>query len=194
MVMGVLVLLSVSPTAGSGQRAPLPEITAGSDSDWHDLTFRIQQVERLADGARVLRVAGTYRTTPVAFAILLGPRWKAGRLGDLPLVTYSGTVTLRSLGVQSDHLLAVIDELYGTRQHPTKMRERTDFSGITLGGDPRDLNAAPVKIKLFFESDDETRYAELYLNIDSDAQTVELAEKDADYRSAIVRALRASQE
>ena len=187
----ILALLSVSPTVGAGQRPELPEITAASDSEWHDLTFRIQHVQRQADGAQLVQAAGTYRNKPVAFAVLLGPQWEAGRLGDLPLITYTGVVTLRSLGVQSDHLLVVIDQLYGTAQHPLKMRPQTPFTAITLGGDPRDLQAAPVKMKLFFESDDESRYAELFLNIDRGAHTVELAEKDPDYRSAIVRALRA---
>lgn len=44
-----------------------------------------------------------------------------------------------------------------------------------------------MKIKLFFESDDESRYAELYLNIDLPATRLELAERDPDYRGPIVR-------
>ena len=98
---------------------------------------------------------------------------------------------LRSLGVQSDRLLVVIDELYGTAQHPRRMRPQTDFTGISLEGDPRHLNAGATKIKLFFESEDEKRYAELYLNIDLGAAKLELAEKDPDYRAPIVRALSA---
>ena len=188
----ILLLLTVSRANAATQQAALPEITSPSDTSWHDLRFRIQQLGSLPNGAQLLRVAGTYRGTPVALGVLLGPSWKEGRLGaDVPLVTYSGSVEVRSLGEQSDRLLAALDELYSTRQRATKMGVQTEFAAISLGGDPTHLRAAPVKLKLFFESDDESRYAELYLNIDTGTGTVELAEKDPDYRTAIVRALTA---
>jgi hypothetical protein len=85
-------------------------------------------------------------------------------------------VKLRSLGEQSDRLLAVLDQLYGTGQHPRKMRDQAGFTAISLEGDPSHLDAGATKIKLFFESDDESRYAELYLNIDLKAGKLELAE------------------
>ena len=187
-----LLLLSVSPPNAATQQAALPDITSHSDTSWHDLSFRIQQLGNLPNGAQLLRVAGTYRGAPVALGVLLGPSWKEGRLGaDVPLVIYSGTVEIRSLGEQSDRFLAALDELYGTKQRAQKMGAQTKFAAISLGGDPAHLKAAPVKLKLFFESDDESRYAELYLNIDIGTGTVELAEKDPDYRTAIVRALSA---
>ena len=186
----LLLFLSLPTSNGAGQGTALPEITAASDTAWHDLTFRVQQRGRLPEGGQLLRVAGAYRQKPVALAVLLGPAWTAGHLGNLTLVTYSGTVTLRSLGEESDRLLRAIDELYGTRQRPQKMRQQTQFTAITLGGDPRHLEAGPVKIKLLFESNDESQYAELYLNIDLGRGSLELAEKDPDYRTAIVRALR----
>ncbi len=173
-----LILPLVTARLASQQPAHR-EITAASDTAWHDLTFDIQQTGKLSDGAYLLRAAGTYRTVPVALAIVLSPTWKEGRLGsDVPLVTYTGTVKIRSLGEQSDHLLTAIDQVYGTALHPHSMSRQTEF---TIDG--------PVKIKLFFESNDESRYAELYLNIDVGATRLELAEKDPDYRRAIVRAL-----
>jgi hypothetical protein len=186
----VLLLLAVSRANAATQQVALPEITSHSDTSWHDLGFRIQQLETLPNGAQLLRVAGSYRGAPVGLGLLLGPSWKEGRLGaDVPLVIYSGTVDIRSLGEQSDRFLAALDELYGTKQRAKRMGARTAFTAISLGGDPAHLRAAPVKLKLFFESDDESRYAELYLNIDVSTGTVELAEKDPDYRTAIVRAL-----
>jgi len=186
----ILLLLAVSRANAATQQVALPEIASHSDTSWHDLSFRIQQLGNLPNSAQLLRVAGTYRGAPVALGVLLGPAWKEGRLGaDVPLVIYSGTVEFRSLGEQSDRLLAALDELYGTKQRAKKMGAQTEFAAISLGGDPVHLRAAPVKLKLFFESDDESRYAELYLNIDMGTGTVELAEKDPDYRLAIVRAL-----
>jgi hypothetical protein len=123
---------------------------------------------------------------------LLGPSWQKGRLdAGASLIVYSGRVTIGSLGEQSDRFLTALDQLYGTKQHVRKMGAQTEFTAMSLGGDPTHLRTAPVKLKLFFESDDDRRYAELYLNIDVGAGTVELAEKDPDYRPAIVRALTA---
>ena len=184
------MLLSVGATVSASQQPTLPEISNPADTGWHDLTFRIQHVGRLPDGTQLVRAAGSHRGVPVAFAVLLGSAWKAGSLGpNLP--TYTGTVTVRSLGAPSNQLLRALDEIYGTRRHAQTMRPRTEFSVITLEGDPRRLSAGPVKLKLFFESDDGTQYAELYLNIDRGQSTLELAEKDPDYRAAIVRALSA---
>jgi hypothetical protein len=42
---------------------------------------------------------------------------------------------------------------------------------------------------MFFEHDDEERYAEFYLNIDINESRVEFHEKDKDYRGAVVRCL-----
>jgi len=191
-VQFALLLCAVQVTIAAGQQPTLPDITAGSDTGWHDLTFRIQSFANLSSGAQLLRAAGTYHATPVALGVLLAPAWKAGRLDPkLALVTYTGRVMLRSLGPQSDRLIIALDDLYRTGQHPRGMRGETGFTGISLEGDPRHLKAGPTKIKLFFESDDESRYAEFYLNIDLGAATLELAEKDADYRAPIVRALTA---
>ncbi|HEX3250279.1 MAG TPA: hypothetical protein VHS05_12685 [Pyrinomonadaceae bacterium] len=72
------------------------------------------------------------------------------------------------------------------------MNKATEFIAISLGGDPRDLAKETVKIKLFFDSDEEDRYAELFTNIDLKARKLYIREKDEEYRAAIVRALRAS--
>jgi hypothetical protein len=48
-----------------------------------------------------------------------------------------------------------------------------------------------VKIKLFFESDDEDRYGELFTNVELAARRLEVREKDEGYRLPVVRALQA---
>jgi len=191
-VVLALALLGMSRATAASQQAALPEIASQSDTAWHDLTFRIQQLGNHPDGGQQLRAAGSYRGARVAIEVLLGPAWKEGRLGSgTSLVVYSGRVTIGSLGEPSDRFLTAVDQLYGTKQHVRKMGAKTEFTAMSLGGDPTHLRTAPVKLKLFFESDDESRYAEFYLNINVGAGTVELAEKDPDYRPAIVRALTA---
>jgi hypothetical protein len=79
---------------------------------------------------------------------------------------------------------------YQDQAPPSTNTQSTEFTAISLGGDPRDLAKEPVKIKLFFESNEEDRYAELFTNIDLKARKLNINEKDEEYRSAIIRALR----
>jgi len=71
------------------------------------------------------------------------------------------------------------------------MARETQFTGISLEGDPRDLAKGPVKIKLFFESGGQDDYAELFTNIELAARRLEVREKDEEYRKPVVRALQA---
>ena len=171
---------------------PSPEITADSeDGGFVDLGFAIRSRETLPDGSQVLHAYGVHHGREVGITIVLGTQWKAGSLGpDVPLVTYRGTVTYRSLGAPSDALLQILDQLYATKLQPTTIRPTTTFTAISLGGEPADLTKGPTKIKLFFESDAEDRYAELYTNIDLANGVLQIHEKDPEYRSALIKALR----
>ena len=63
------------------------------------------------------------------------------------------------------------------------------FSAIALRGNPADLSGGPVKMKLFFESEDEAHYAEVYTNIHLAQRLAEFREKDNGYRAPLLRAL-----
>ncbi len=169
-----------------------PEVTSESEEGFHDLVFYIQEHTTQPDGTQAIRGAGLYKGRQLALEVRLGPTWQGGSLGkDIPLVTYSGTVTYRSIGPESDAFLQVLDELYGTKLAPKAMGTETHFTAISLGGDPRDLDKGPVKIKLFFESGGQDDYAELFTNIELAAHRLEVHEKDESYRLPIVRALQA---
>ena len=169
-----------------------PEITSEEEEGFHDLVFYLQGHKRLPDGSQSIRVLGTHKGRQLGLEVVLGPAWQSGSLGkDLPLVTYRGIVTYRSTGPDSDAFVQVLDELYGTKVKPKAMVRETRFTGISLEGDPRDLAKGPVKIKLFFESDKQEDYAELFTNIELAAHRLEVHEKDEEYRLPVVRALQA---
>lgn len=193
--MGFLSLLFGSC---SKQQPPQPppkpsaEITADSeDGGFIDLAFAIRSHESLPDGSRALHAYGVHHGREVGITVVLGTQWTKGSIGaDVPLVTYRGTVTYRSLGAPSDALLQVLDQRYGTKLQPTTIRPNTTFTAISLGGEPADLAKGPTEIKLFFESDAEDRYAELYTNVDLANGVLQIHEKDPEYRSALIHALR----
>ena len=178
--------LCVAMTSGSPARAvDLPEITSESEEGFHDLVFAVVG----GGDERTLRLKGKHQGTVVGFEVRLGPAWKEGKLGDVNLTTYQGTVVLSSVGGESDELARVIDRLYDTKLAPRGLNAQTTFTALSLEGNPTRLNAGPVKLKLFFESKDESRYAEAFLNIDAAHARVHFDEKDPDYRKALVLAL-----
>jgi hypothetical protein len=186
---------SPQPAAHIQPSKPLtapPEVTSEEEAGFHDLIFYIQEHKRLPDGSQSIRGSGRHKGRPLGFEVVLGPSWQAGSLGkDIPLVTYRGIVTYRSTGADSDAFIQVLDELYGAKVGPKAMGREIQFTGISLEGDPRDLAKGPVKIKLFFESDKQDDYAELFTNIELGAHRLEVHEKDEEYRSPVIRALQA---
>lgn len=181
------------PTAQIQPSKPLtapPEVTSEEEEGFHDLVFFIQEHKRLPDGSQSIRGSGTHKGRPVGFEVVLGPSWKTGSLGkDIPLETFRGIVSYRSTGADSDAFVQVLDELYGAKVSPRAMGREIQFTGISLQGDPRDLNKGLVKIKLFFESDKQDDYAELFTNIELGTRRLEVHEKDVEYRSPVIRAL-----
>jgi hypothetical protein len=169
-----------------------PEVTSESEEGFHDLVFYIQDYKKLDDGTQTIRASGIYKGQKIGLDVVLGANWKAGSLGkDVPLVTYQGVVTYRSIGTESDLVLKVVDELYGTKLNPNTMKTEIRFTGISLGGDPRDLAKEPVKIKLFYEEGGDDGYAELFQNIEIATHKIYINEKDESYRPMIVKALNA---
>lgn len=147
----------------------------------------------MPDGSQSIRGTGTHKGQVLGLEVILGPTWQAWSVGkNLPVETYRGIVTYRSTGLDSDAFVQVIDELYGTKLAPKAMAAEIRFTGISLGGDPRDLTKGPVKIKLFFdELGGQDDYAELFTNIKLAAHRLEVREKDEGYRLPIVKALKA---
>lgn len=167
----------------------VPEIASEAEEGFQDLVFAVRTHATQHDGIRLITASGQAQGEPVEFAFQLGPSWEGGAVKSVDVPMFRGAVTVRSTGPASDRLLKVMDVLYDTHLAPAGMATSTEFAAISLAGNPGDLQAGPVKMKLFFESEDEERYAELYLNVDLKASRIELHEKDPEYRKAVIRAL-----
>jgi hypothetical protein len=185
-------IFSFFAACGRSSNEALPEITSGPDEGWHDLTFHIRDDRKLEDGRRALEACGVHHGREVGLVVVLGPAWPAVILsGEVPFTAYKGVITFRSSGQSSDALVQTIDELYGTALNPRSMRMETRFTAISLAGKPHVLEKGPAKIKAFYESEDQDRYAELFVNIDLPHRVLQLNEKDEAYRKQVVRALTA---
>ncbi len=166
-----------------------PQIMAKAAEGFVDLSFAMDSRKQDPDLGERLVAVGQDGDRPVSFAIVIEPGWKDVKFEGLDIPTYQGGIVIESLGQASDALVQAIDRLYVTKAGAHRMQRATRFTGISLGGNPSRLDAGPAKIKLFFESEAEGRYAELFLNIDVQAKSIELNEKDEDYRRPVVLAL-----
>ena len=185
--MGLLSLL-----LGCGRSSPptLQNIAEGGEEGWHDLALTVTSYTTRPDGTQSIDLAGIHQGTRVALRAILSKEWKERPADDqLPMTTYRGTVAFLSLGSESDLFLSVLHALYGTNVRPKAMKKETLFTGISLGGDPRHPDKGDVRIKLFYEPDDQNLYAELYFNILLAKKIVQIHEKDPEYRENVVRAL-----
>lgn len=101
-------------------------------------------------------------------------------------------IRISSIGEESDEFLKSISNLYG---FPTDKK----FTINTLSPTAFSLNKSIVKVekvgyykfKLFFrddENDKEEDYCELFLNINTNEKTIELFEKDNEYRKSLIKA------
>jgi hypothetical protein len=167
----------------------LPDVLADAEEGFADLGLRLIRLEGTVDEGFLLEAWGQHQGRAVAFAAELEPAWDPQPLKDTSDYLYWGSVVLQSLGTASDALPEVLDLVYGTSLGPLRMRAATRWTAVGLATDPRRLREAGVKMKLFFEHEDEPRYAEIYFNIDPGGECVELHEKDEEYRRAALLAL-----
>jgi len=156
-----------------------------------DLDLRLVRLESRADGTFLAEGRGRHAGRTIGFAIHLDSEWQARPIGECESegFFYWGFGTVRSIGSESDVLLAVLAELYQLRITPGKMRSETKVAVVGLANDPTLLPHNATHMKLFFENEDSGRYAEVYVNVVAPQQRIELHEKDPDYRRPLLLAL-----
>ena len=178
-----------------------------------DMTFEV--VEKSFDeGASTWRLTLSARATPyepVGFAVdipMIG--WKEQIDGDEDDAFHSfwGPVTLRTVGHESDRLLALLADYYeipsssnkrlGWPFKPFQSRDsllskgwifpqRINCLGVGIQSDPTLIADHPVHMKLFFDDGEEDgHYAEVFLDVDLPQGLCGLNEKDEEYRPALI--------
>jgi hypothetical protein len=168
----------------------LPELTLGTEPGFADMTLAVTTATS-GSGLRYVATA-QHGGQEVAISVELHGPWIAGRLdNDVNLVVCRGRVDLIRTDPRSDALVKVMDGLYGTALAAEQMASRVAFSAVSLAGDPAHPELGMVKLKLFHGDADSADHVELYLNLDTPQQRLQLREKDPDYRAAVVRTLMA---
>lgn len=169
------------------RNAELPELTAESEEGFVDFCLNMEGLVRDREGAQRFEARALHKGRPVAFAVALGTTWSL--LEGTPEPFYCGEARLISLGDESDAFIQALDQLYETKIGTSCMGNDIGFTAVSLEGHPDRLTVEPLKMKMFFESENDDLCAEFYLNCDTEKHRVEFREKDTDFRTAVVLAL-----
>jgi hypothetical protein len=169
----------------------LPESLVQDDEEggFVDLDLRLIRLDLRPDGTFLAEGRGRHGRRTLGFALALDTEWKAMPIGDSDSFFYWGSGAVRSIGLESDALLATLAELYGLSVPSRPMRLETRVAVVGLADDPRLLPNRPTRMKLFFESEEPDSYAEVYVNVIAPERRIELHEKDPEYRKPLLRAL-----
>src|SRR4051794_20338352 len=103
---------------------------------------------------------------------------------------------IKSVGSASDNLLLLLQDLYkeeivaNSKFVASKTINFIDLNEFVKAkfGQKSERADSVRELKVFFESDNEDDYAELYININPAEKWLELKEKDEEYRPGVLRA------
>lgn len=171
-----------------------PVVNQFSEDGFVDLCFKI---EDLADDGRHyhFHLSASYRNAVLGMDVKLVMGIQGGFNAKMGLrkrqVHRDGVRFFRS-GEESDRLIKVLAELYGSKRKPRRMIDEESFTVIALHQGDLDWNQETVDLKIFGRDDepiDEKNYYESYFNVDFAGGFVYWKEKDPDYRKPLLRAL-----
>ena len=169
----------------------LPHLLAGTEEGFADLSFRVTELARRPDGRLSVVARALFDGGPVGLRVTLGGVWKPATLGD-NIPVHWGAVTYESTGEESDRLVRALVAVYGLSAKAERMKDSITFTALTLEGIPAQCPPEPLRMKLFFESEAQEKYAEVYTNIDPEARVLGIREKDPDYRTPLLAAVAAA--
>lgn len=172
----------------------LEEITSRIDFEegWKDVFLKIIEDKR-TDSSHIYIVKGLYKEEIVGLQIEISSNINAGFIGN-EIDHKNGFVlkgvSFKSIGKESDELVNALAELYEVPMKKSFTKQAISATVFSLNEEKVNLaKNGYYKLKLFFEEDNEDLYSELYLNINTETQEIELHEKDEQYRVPIIKIL-----
>lgn len=178
-----------------------------------DMTFEVAE-RSFDEGTSTWRLTLCANATPyepVGFSVdipVIGWKEQIDGEDDDAFHSFWGPVTLRTLGHESDRLLALLADYYGIPPSSNKrfgwlskpfqsrdsllrkgwiFPQRVNCLGVGIHSDPALIADHPVHMKLFFDDGDEDgHYAEVFLDVDLPQGLCGLNEKDEEYRPDLI--------
>lgn len=175
------------------KRPPPQDVIVDLSEGFVDITLPVVSKHCDRRGGCVLETEGLYKGQSVGLRLVVAGGMKESAFTDNHATSrvefLSEGVTLLTSGLQSEALVRLIAASYGKPVQSLKLPIAVKTTAVPLEGNPAEIQTRPVKFKLFHgESEDSPDYFELYLNADLANDRVQLDEKDAGYRSGVLKA------
>ena len=172
----------------------LEEITSRTDTSegFSDIFLKITS-DLKSDTAHIYIAKGLYKNKTVGLQFIVKSNMPNGITAEGEMNSKDGfirnAIKIISIGQESDELVKALSELYEIPNKNLFTKTTLVTTAFSLNQTIADLNKPGYyKFKLFFNEDsDEVSYAELFFNINTNEKTIELHEKDNDYRKPLVK-------
>jgi len=175
----LFALLAFNCAAGEPALPEISTATAPVLDDMADIRLAVRSIECDDRHECSVLARGVYRNRPVGLKVVFGARGGVRR-----------GIAYESIGAESDALLGALAKLYGQALPSPHFTVRAYGDVVVPRGDLREVGTSPMQAKVFFFADGpESRYAELYTNIDVTHGVLEILEKDPEYRANVLAAL-----
>ncbi len=186
------ILNSLFGPKANGQTNELIELTSNQDEEegWQDLIFTVANKELQTNGYWNITCKATHKGSVVGFRIFILEGIEAGIMNnDIDNSKFvRDAVRIEGIGDESDELITVMSMLYGETIVDNFTDESLNYTVFPLNQQKADLDSGYFKFKLFFDDTEELGlYSELYLNPNFPNGTIELNEKDEEYRGNIIK-------
>ena len=195
IIMGLLSFLfgcNNKEQKSTSTNMKLEEINSRFDPEegWSDIFLKITE-DTKTDTSHIYVAKGLYKNRTVGLQIEINSKIGAGIVNgeiDGKVGFVKNAVHLKSLGKESDELVKALSELYKYPTNKGFTKQTISTTAFSLNEKAVDLEKKDYyKLKLFFSEEDENLYSEIFLNINTKKEEIEIHEKDEEYREPIIK-------
>lgn len=170
LIAGIF-LCAFSQIASATDKFEIYKPDRDSEGGFVNVSLKIESMKCDVWSNCVALAGGSYKGRPVSVEVAI--------LADGD----QGKIAYRSVGKRSDDFLAVLAALYKLPRPKKPFSASAEADIILLQATKQTLSA-----KVFFAANGpESRYAELYTNINKIEKILEISEKDPEYRKNVLR-------
>ena len=184
-ILAAIIGPSMAGTTGLGQVV--------SEGGFVDVELPIDSFKVEKDGAMELSTSGVVEGRRIGFGLHIDSKWKTTKPDNVPITIHWGSAVIRSTGKESDAFLSLLAEKYGNGPAALRMIREAPVTAAMLEGSPDFMDKKPFKMKVFFERGGEDKYAEMFINVDTEKMTLMVRDKDPEYHAGILASLKSDQ-
>lgn len=170
----------------------LNEITVNLDNNLKDIIFSISGFKTDIFNDYEIIARSLYKQKIVGMKIIIRNNIKPGIVNgkiQADLATKGG-VQFKSIGKESDLLIAAICELYNQPKKGNFTIRSVVSNCVVFVSKDFDINTDKIKLQLTFDPENKKQLlSEIFMDVDVQKKTIILAEKDQEWRKNIVEIL-----